>query len=224
MRRLLPLFGAAIFGLGSLWITGCELSPSDPGKVQANTPPSVYFLNTFDNQIDTTETQFDFFGLIFYDTTLTVHSNVVSYSSVISWYGTDTDGFVDHYQYSIEAIQDTSFEINEWRAITANHIPPDGWLTSDATQDTIVFPAPTLRDRHRLWVRAVDDRGAYSTAKFADFLALTEPPVVAFTCSDDDIADGVCTGRFSGTWKIQTLFSCSIKIIIIMLHRGCIVA
>ena len=192
MWRSITILGAGL-SIGAL-LVGCELSPSNPGKIQPNTAPNVFFLNTFSSIIDTTITpEKDFFGRTFLDTLLTLNATEVNYSSIISWYGTDIDGFVESYEYAIESVaNDTLFTPADLAAITPANIPDSAWVTTSSTTDTILFLAPHLRDRHRLWIRAVDDRGARSEPKFSDFIAVTEPPAVVLQCSDEDIDDGAC--------------------------------
>lgn len=192
MRRSITLLGAGL-AVGAFLI-GCELSPSDPGKIRPNEVPEVFFLNTHASVIDTTiEAGEDIFGRAFLDTLLMLVATETNYSSIISWYGTDVDGFIDHYEYAIESIpDDTLFSPAELGQIDSDAVPDSAWITSTSTSDTVLFQAPSLRDRHRLWLRAVDDRGGRSQEKWADFLALTDPPVVTLSCSEDDLEAGDC--------------------------------
>ncbi len=191
MRRSFAIVGAGL-SIGA-FLVGCELTPSEPGKIRPNIDPEVFFLNTHASVIDTTVEELeDFFGRTFLDTTLTIVPTEVSYSTIISWYGTDSDGFIDHYEYAIMAAGDSVYSPSSYAALLWTSVVDSLWQTADATSDTVLFEAPTLRDRHRLWLRAVDDRGGHSRVKFADFLATTDPPTISLTCTQDDIDAGAC--------------------------------
>ncbi len=186
-------------------IAGCALSPVDPGKVNQNVPPEVFFLNTY-SMHDTTKVRFE---------------------SIIYWYGTDEDGFIDRYQVVIEKpiyseIKETTYEGTEyfsstdlmedfifgniaedpeegeftdsegniltqgegdhcWVFQTIEGTPIAEYITmpsTSSTSDTVLFEAPTLEDVHRLWLRSVDNKEAASGVIYSDFLAITKPPEI----------------------------------------------
>lgn len=198
-------FGAAGTVLLLAIIAGCALSPVDPGKVNQNDPPEVFFLNTY-SMNDTTKVRFE---------------------SVIYWYGTDADGFIDRYQVIIEKpvfseIKETTYGGTEYFSSSdlmdgfifgnIGEDPEDGeftdiegniliagasghqWLlqtndgspiaeyitmpSTSSTSDTILFEAPTLEDVHRLWLRSIDNKDAASGVIYSDFLAITKPPEI----------------------------------------------
>ncbi len=190
MRSLTAVgVGLSIGGL----LIGCALSPSDPGRIKPNESPDVFFLNTLETVIDTTlEELVDGIGRTFIDTTLTLVAPDVNYSSIISWYGTDVDDFIDYYEYAIRPAEETIFTPAEFATLTSSDAPDSAWQTTSTTNDTVLFPAPTLRDRHRLWLRAVDSRGRRSELKFADFIAMTDPPTISLSSSEEEIEQGLC--------------------------------
>jgi hypothetical protein len=116
----------------------------------------------------------------------------VGYSTEFLWTGWDEDGIIDHYQYAIDIPDHFSLEdINNpedigiaWKDTTAFR---GRFLFFTPEQDTILNTDGTVteparyRGDHTFYVRAVDNEGAVSEAKWVTFTARTATPQTTFT-------------------------------------------
>jgi hypothetical protein len=167
MKANEAIFCMVVLSIVLAIVIGCANDPNDPGKLNPNIPPEVYFVNIYPPD-DTTR---------------------VSYSSKINWYGVDEDGFIDHYLYYIDG---DFLSVDD-----AEAIPFDEWQTTESSGDTITFSAPMLENVMRLWVRAVDNDGAVSflqdntsqNPSFRDFLAVTTPPETEIHLTPTEVWD-----------------------------------
>lgn len=100
-------------------------------------------------------------------------SSLFNAAPIISWFGRDPDGFVEYYHYA--DIVDPSAIANPRSYL--NQIPRDAWVTTAATNDTIIL-LTTVGDtmEHIFYLKATDDRGGESEIVYRRFWRTNQPP------------------------------------------------
>jgi hypothetical protein len=165
-KIVIPIVVAAALALA---FAGCKLKPSDPGNEFTNIRPNIYLVNV--PWVDTTDVIDTTGGVI--DTTVVRDTTDIEHVNMIYWYGTDIDGYIVQYEWSVT--RDTPGATpEEW-----NIIWTDSTEYEVPTQDTIAFPCPYLDDRDYytiFWVTCLDDEGAYSDTAKRVFRTSNIPP------------------------------------------------
>lgn len=133
-------------------------------------------------------------------------SSIFNAAPVISWFGRDPDGFVEFYHYADiidpAAIADPINYIPQ--------IPRDAWVTTPATNDTIIL-LTTIGDttEHIFYLKATDDRGGESEVIYRRFWRTNQPPNIPeirspsgdFWSTRVDVVDTMfCIDRPNNLW------------------------
>ena len=143
---------AAIFLVTSYW--GCNRITHTTVE---NAPPEVHFVNVPQN------------------------ADTFNFAPVVRWYGYDSDGLVDAFQYHDD--YDTA-AVNAYLACDAplqhyiDGLPPSAWVTTYSNSDTIYLrrAEDSTITQHVFMVRCVDNLGAISQVKVRTFFRTNNPP------------------------------------------------
>ncbi len=110
--------------------------------------------------------------------TTPLDSTQFSASPVVSWFGTDPDGFVEYYSYAdiVDPVSLADVGAPQ-RYIDNKMIPQDAWTRTSSTSDTIVLrTSEGDTTRHVLYLKATDDKGLDSKIKYRIFDRSNQPP------------------------------------------------
>ncbi|MBD3234595.1 MAG: hypothetical protein GF315_12790 [candidate division Zixibacteria bacterium] len=148
------LFIPLVLIAAGLYFGGCsELDLQ--GSLETNTPPVVAFTNIPND------------------------SSRYSYNPNLTWYGTDKDGTIEAFYYTVLMKPDNVSDFPEEFADSATMPPDDSWTMVETSNDTVSLSAPVDPDEYDslyIFITAMDDDSAYSEIKFKLFYRNNHAP------------------------------------------------